>query len=750
MKRKLFTVLMALALLALCLVAFTACGNDCTHPAESLVYHHFGSMTHNVYCNACGTHLPEERCDTPDGACGLCAKCGFEGTHEYAFSGESSENGHTVQCHRCDDIKVVEHSLSTAPTSGGSGVTYHNLELMCYTCGYSHKLLGDHTSESGVWQTDATSHWQTCDDCGKEFSFGIHELVDGACTKCSYAAEALPVSENLEFTLSEDESYYTLTKILVNGEEGAVIILPASYNDKPVKAIGKGGSSYEAALVNGMRSVKALYIPDGVTMVNDYAFGNTNYAVGLVYLRLPETLTYIGDRAFQYADLYELTVPAAPGNANRVIGDFAFFQNDELRSLVIEEGVTVIGDNAFEDCYMLTDISLPSTVADISTVAFGNCDNIKSLTVQSEDGEDSNGNDHYVVVDNCLIERDSMTLLRSDASMKVPAGVKVLLQRSLSGLGRFLGTSVEMHALKLPASLVTVEAGAFDNPSIQSISLTGDSAIFAVGTGCFYNKQTDTLLWGNVDCVIPESVTTIAKFAFNKIAFDSFTVPAHIQSMEDFAFDDCTFTELIIADGVGGLGFSACTTKQDVLTVPGSVKEVDGIGVGGMKKLVLCEGVERIAGGIHVEVVLPTTIKSADQYLRYAQDGINLSMYGGCQYLGDKTNPYYILLGAADGISGTLTLHPDTKVIADKAFSNCRDLTGVVFNDKLAYIGENAFSNTGLAGEIVIPDSVKGIGSSAFYYASGSNFKLTLGNGLEEFGDRMIEVSVYNYDYLTK
>lgn len=746
MKKRIVLLLALLAMLVMCLVAFSSCGGDCSHPADSLTYHQFGTMMHNAFCNACNRHLEPEPCDTPDGKCGTCTKCGYTSEHEYVSDGNPTDEAHTLECQNCHDTKTEAHPFQKSPNTY-QHVTYHSLTLHCYDCGHEVKKLGDHVSASGAWQTNGTSHWQICDDCGGEMKYGLHDPENGACTVCGYAIEALPVSENLEFTLSEDESYYALTKILVNSDDKAVIVVPATYNGKPVKVIGREDNAYDKSLVSGMRSVKALYIPDGVTAISSGIFGNyTNYAKGLVALRLPGTLTYIGSGAFYMADLYELIIPDTVDNGRLVIDNQAFDQCRELRTVVIGEGVTEIGTDAFGRCPMLTSVSLPSTLTQIDEFAFSGSDNIKTLTVQA-------GNSRYLATDNCLIERNTMALIRSNASMTVPAGVKRIVQAALSGDGYFYNTdeTVEKYKVTIPASVEYIASGVFRTRKISEIACEGN-ALFATGTGCFYNKETDTLLWGNVSCVIPESVTAIGQDAFYDVDFDSFTIPAHIKTMHDTAFSCCSFNSLVIEEGTDVLCFTGCSLKQEVLTIPGSVKTVEYLGIDGYKKLVVSEGTERISQAISVEIVLPSTIKSAHKNIQYTTDGVNVSTYEGCLYFGDKANPYYILICPVGGsISGTLKLHPDTKVIADEAFVNCRGLVGITFNDKLAYIGKHAFANTGLAGETVLPDSVKGVGYRAFYQANGVDFKLILNNGIEELGEGVVDPGgTYMLDRLTK
>lgn len=52
---------------------------------------------------------------------------------------------------------------------------------------------------------------------------------------------------------------------------------------------------------------------------------------------------------------------------------------DQVRSVVVDEGVTRIGDCAFIECQNLTSVSVPSSVTSIGACAFHGCDNLKDV-----------------------------------------------------------------------------------------------------------------------------------------------------------------------------------------------------------------------------------------------------------------------------------------------------------------------------------------------------------------------------------
>lgn len=55
--------------------------------------------------------------------------------------------------------------------------------------------------------------------------------------------------------------------------------------------------------------------------------------------------------------------------------------NDDIVSVKIEDGVTSIGDGAFESCESMTNVTIPDSVTRIGDSAFMNCTNLKNIVV---------------------------------------------------------------------------------------------------------------------------------------------------------------------------------------------------------------------------------------------------------------------------------------------------------------------------------------------------------------------------------
>lgn len=120
-------------------------------------------------------------------------------------------------------------------------------------------------------------------------------------------------------------------------------------------------------------------------------------------------------------DMYNYTYHAQPWKdyygqiknlsiANGVtgIGNYAFNGCSALSTIEIPNSVTSLGYNMFEYCTSLTSITLPSGISTISGYMFSNCTNLKTVTCRATSVPTANVNTFYM-----------MTL--SDATLYVPA-----------------------------------------------------------------------------------------------------------------------------------------------------------------------------------------------------------------------------------------------------------------------------------------------------------------------------------------
>jgi hypothetical protein len=123
-----------------------------------------------------------------------------------------------------------------------------------------------------------------------------------------------------------------------------------------------------------------LIINNGVTSIGEWVFNGRNFEPdNITSVTIPNSVTSIGDHAFQYRNLTSITIP----NSVTTIGNEAFSDIEGLTSLTIGNGVTSIGNMAFLQCNSLTSLTIPNSVISIGHSAFGGARLITSITIPS-------------------------------------------------------------------------------------------------------------------------------------------------------------------------------------------------------------------------------------------------------------------------------------------------------------------------------------------------------------------------------
>ena len=143
----------------------------------------------------------------------------------------------------------------------------------------------------------------------------------------------------------------------------------------------------------------------GTGSMYDYDWNNRpweSYEDKIKTVIINDGVTTIGDFAFYYCtNLKSVTIP----NGMSMINDSAFYACESLTSIIIPDSVTTISDYAFRYCGLMS-ITIPDSVTTIGWATFANCYNLKSIIVDS--------NNQYYSSDECgvLLNKYKTTLIQ--------------------------------------------------------------------------------------------------------------------------------------------------------------------------------------------------------------------------------------------------------------------------------------------------------------------------------------------------
>ena len=432
---------------------------------------------------------------------------------------------------------------------------------------------------------------------------------------------------------------------------------------------------------------------------------------------LENGVTHIGNWAFySCVSMQSVSIPATVQS----IGEHAFYNCARLQSVVLPEGVERIGKQAFFLCGSLQSVSLPDSLTDVEYGAFRGTGltevtlpkNIRTL------GNDTFTDCHalrtvYYNVADCAV-----------TPVEQPTGVF-----KTGNLRVILGASVRRMPSRLFAcSKLQVYADTWD----AFLNISMEYAVFS-GNDRYDLYIQDTLA---DTCVLPDTVQTIGDYQFyNCKSIRSLTLPAQLRSIGRNAFAECTnlTTLTVLSTDIAEVGADAfwnvpityfyfAGTEADFLRCPIPAKIIGGtlshsrytlyLQNRSVTDFVMPDGVTEIVNGQFRNmrlnsVTLPASVRSVG---RDAFCGV--TELQNVYYTGTLTDWCGIQFASTDAnpLSAATTFWVGGKQISYLEIP--QDVTG---------IGD--FQFFGLPGFVAVklPDSVKTIGYGAFSSESFRN-----------------------------
>ncbi len=500
--------------------------------------------------------------------------------------------------------------------------------------------------------------------------------------------------------------------------------------------------------------IETLIVSEGVRTIADYAFSG---ATSLSTVRLPSTLTRIGNYAFQICNKLN-SVVAYGENGYIKIGDYGnnklkevisyvgsgastptsgqlpnglswvfdtagtltisgsgtmaeftasnvnpwLTYMSQIRKIVVAENVKTIAANAFNGATLLNTVELPSTLTAVGNNAFNNCGGMLLAT--------ANGVQNYFTIGSGNTDlTDHIYYLKGNGSSTTP----------VTG--------------SLPNNLTWTY-----NTTTRTLTISGSGSMAAF-------TNTNPIPWASYmsqieKLVVSENVQSIAPSAFNGAsALHTLTLPSTLTSIGANAFNGCVNIYSAEANTIrGAIDISSTgntfltnrlTYKNDSTTPPITGGDV-GATIPGTS---LTWSYNPTTHSLNLKIsggngVLPNySATSPAPWAAYA-DGIEaITVQSGITSIGNN---------AFAGMKNVVDVYlPDTVTsIGNDAFNGCTSLKTIKLPSALTYLGEAAFRNCSALESIEIPSSIRVIENETFYDCV-SLTSVTLNEGLEEIGD---------------
>ena len=328
------------------------------------------------------------------------------------------------------------------------------------------------------------------------------------------------------------------------------------------------------------------------------------------------------------------------------IGDYAFYGISNLTKVTIPKGITAVGEYAFKNCTALNDIQLPTTLKKLGESAFFGCSALREILI--------------------------------------PEGLYTIW-------GYTFKNCTKLEKVTFPSTLVKIDEAAFYGcSSLKTLTIPDNVSI--IGIYCFKNctKLSSVQLSANIQQIreavfygtaitelkVPDKVTSIGAYAFkNCTKLKDVTFSKKLTKIDDSAFYACSgLTVLNLPDSlidIKDYAFRKCTELKTINFSAGlkTVGESSFYGCEKLTELKLPEGVTDIKGyafkgcvGV-TTITLPTTLKAMGE-----------SAFYGCT-----------------GIS-KIEIPKNVNTVGAYAFSRCSKLSEVVFKGNAPIIGDYAFA----------------------------------------------------------
>lgn len=513
------------------------------------------------------------------------------------------------------------------------------------------------------------------------------------------------------------------------------------------------------SVFGGCKSLKSIQFPDGLLSIGDSAFSHPGMAyeenvacTNLTSIVIPSTVTNIGSYAFY--DCKGLRGATICGGA---IGQGAFSDCIVLSDVTLGENVTSIGESAFSGCTNLTELAVPDSVTSIGASAFKDCTKLTRITLGN--GVKSIGNYAFQGCTNLteIIIPDSVTMI-GDYTFQGCCNARITWGKNIFQMGRyafaqcaalrevvldrtaFIGdyafsqcTSLERvvlserarrlgtHAFERCSSLEVVEIGGGD---------IGESAFY-------YCPKLRVVTLGDKVTSVGRSafasqkalatltlgssvITNFMDYAFYDTSITSVTLPESIQSVGQYAFARTPIYEAVIPSTVQCLNatFQYCTNLTNVVFHTDVTYDSGEPVLIGVRELIdTFSGCTALA-----TITIPDTVTNNMIGAFYGCGLKHIDLPQGLLNIGNST--------FRDCHELTEVVIPDSVTnIGAQAFMYCWNMTNVTMGANVRTIGSQAFANCYRLKGVTLPSNLSLIGYSAFYYCDGIE-EIVIPNGV--------------------
>lgn len=444
-------------------------------------------------------------------------------------------------------------------------------------------------------------------------------------------------------------------------------------------------------------NIKHLFIPATVTQIQN---NQNNYQLNLESITVEEGNPVYDSREGCNAIIETATNRLILGCSNTVIpntvrsiSDYAF-TGGHLKELYIPASVREIGTYIFQGPGDARSVNAPNYIRDLNSIVVDpanpvydsreGCNaiiwkgtNLLLIACQSTTIPESVRS----IAENAFIKQDGLT------ELTIPDGVTTIMTGAFS-------YCTNLEKITIGAGLKELSPNAFSNcRNISEIKVNPSNRTYDSRNDCNAVIETATgkLVMGSANTVIPDGVTTIGQNAFiSNQKITSIKLPPSVNTIEDYAFYNCTNLEEINLDNIIRKGDRALDgTASGRFTYADSIKGYMNFQLRGKEAILY-----------HVWDNAPTKVAIPQSF--------------------DYNGKTYTVTEIADNAFSSNTaiesvsVPGSVRIIGQDAFSECSGLKRVILDNGLTAIQDNAFAYCSRLESIKLPSTLEHIGRTAF------------------------------------
>lgn len=491
-------------------------------------------------------------------------------------------------------------------------------------------------------------------------------------------------------------------------------------------------------------SLSSISIPEGVTSIGAGAFAGCS---GMDTITVPDSVTSIGEGAFENTGIDDSEIAYRRGSCGdhmtwKLLGGRTLYLSGtgamtdytrdsvpwyddykKITKVVVEEGVTRIGNHAFEGCEVISSFLCPDSVTAIGSYAFAGCPGLTEITINpnvKEIGEQA--------FSGCVnLKKAAMKkmpdIMGGNLFADCSALCEVELPDDCTELSDYMfdGCTALGDGFRFPGELKKIGAYTFFRCS-GFTEVTVPDSVREIGEGAFAGcrnlKRVDLPFAGGSAEAEEASAETLFGYIFGKKSYSGGTAVKQYYSESGSAsyYIPDTLTEVSIRGGrIWNGTFDHCAGLENI-TIPDGMTEIPDYLYRGCVALKINEVPEETTA-IGDYAYSGTSLRKAvltDRVQKIGKGAFSeCSMLESAELPGNVTEIPESLFRGCEKLEH-ITMAKGVERVGDYAYAGCAAVEELALPDTLLYIGRGSFKSCTGIQSVIVPERVTEIGEGAF------------------------------------